>query len=115
MCDVPSIAVFCSESIECFPGRVSKFFLKLFVTIPVTPVITGTIVHFRFHIRCISGIIIIIIIIIQCVEFYDAFSKLLSRSVHSTVKSDLVRGNSDDRNSVFRLEGWMDGWMDGRT
>jgi len=28
MCDVPSIAVFCSESIECFPGTASKFFLK---------------------------------------------------------------------------------------
>ena len=54
MCDVPSIAVFCSESIECFPGTVSIFFLKLLVTIPVAPVITGTIVHFRFHIRCIS-------------------------------------------------------------
>ena len=54
MCDVPSIAVFCSESIECFPGIVSKFFFKLLVTIAVTPVITGAIVHFRFHIRCIS-------------------------------------------------------------
>ena len=54
MCDVPSIAVFCSESIECFPGIVSKFFFILLVTIPVAPVITGTIVHFRFHIRCIS-------------------------------------------------------------
>ena len=52
MCDVPSIAVFCSESIECFPDIVSKFFLKLLVTIPVAPIITGTIVHFRFHIRC---------------------------------------------------------------
>ena len=39
MCDVPSIAVFCSESIECFPGTVSKFFLKLLVTIPVAPLI----------------------------------------------------------------------------
>ena len=29
-------------------------FLKLLVTIPVAPIITGTIVHFRFHIRCIS-------------------------------------------------------------
>ena len=29
MCDVPSTAVFCSESIECFPGTASKFFLKL--------------------------------------------------------------------------------------
>ena len=26
MCYVPSIAVFCSESIECFPGTASKFF-----------------------------------------------------------------------------------------
>ena len=50
----PSIAVFCSESIECFPGTVSKFFFKLLVTIPVAPIITGTIIHFRFHIRCIS-------------------------------------------------------------
>ena len=52
MCDVPSIAVFCSESIECLPGTASKFFLKLLVTIPVAPVITGIIVHFRFHILC---------------------------------------------------------------
>jgi len=54
MCDVPSIAVFCSESIECFPGTASKFFLKLLVTIPVAPIIIGITVHFRFHIRCIS-------------------------------------------------------------
>ena len=33
---------------------VSKFFFKLLVTIPVAPIITGTIVHLRFHIRCIS-------------------------------------------------------------
>jgi len=54
MCDVPSIAVFCSESTECFPGTVSKFFLRLLVTIPVAPIIAGTIVHLRFHIRSIS-------------------------------------------------------------
>ena len=54
MCDVPIIADFCGESIECFPGTASKFFLKLLVTVPVAPIITGTIVHFRFHIRCIS-------------------------------------------------------------
>ena len=54
MCDVPSTAVFCSESIEYFPGTASKFFLKLLVTIPVAPIITGIIIHFRFHIRCIS-------------------------------------------------------------
>jgi len=39
MCDVPSIAVFCSESSEYFPGTASKFFLRLIVTIPVAPII----------------------------------------------------------------------------
>ena len=74
MCDVPSIAVFCSESFECFPGTASKFFLRLLVTIPVAPIITGIIVHFRFHIHFISVhkllcvIIIIIIIIIGVVS-----------------------------------------------
>ena len=46
MCDVPSIAVFCSESIECFPGTVSEFFLKFLVTIPMDRIISGVIVHF---------------------------------------------------------------------
>ena len=54
MCDVASIAVFCIESIECFRSTDSKFFLKLLVTIPVAPIITSIIIHFRFHIRCIS-------------------------------------------------------------
>ena len=54
LCDIPSIAVFCSEFIESFPGTVSTFSFKLLVTIPVDPIITGTIVHFRFHIRCTS-------------------------------------------------------------
>ena len=41
MRDVPSIAVFCSESIECFPGIASKFFLRFLVTIPVAPIVIG--------------------------------------------------------------------------
>ena len=49
MCDV-----FCSESMEFFPGIASKFFLKLLITIPVAPIITGIFIHFRFHIRCSS-------------------------------------------------------------
>ena len=44
MRDVPSIAVFCSESIECFPGTTFKFFLKLLVNIPVAPIIIGIII-----------------------------------------------------------------------
>ena len=65
MCDVPSIAVFCSESIECFPGTASKFFLKLLITVPVAPIITDIIVYFRFHII----IIIIIIDIFSCKKY----------------------------------------------
>ena len=61
MCDVPCTAVFCSESIECFPGMASKFFFKTFVAIPVAPVITGKITHFSFHIRFYIIVIIIII------------------------------------------------------
>jgi len=41
MCDVPSIAVFCSEFIECFPRIASKLFLEPFVSIVVAPVISG--------------------------------------------------------------------------
>ena len=52
MCDVPSIAVFCSDSIECFLGTASTFFLKLLVTIPVAPVIIGIIVHFEMGEAC---------------------------------------------------------------
>ena len=54
MCDVPSTAVFCKESIGCVPGIACRFFFKLRVTIPVAPIITGVIVHFRIHIRSIS-------------------------------------------------------------
>jgi hypothetical protein len=55
MCDVPSTAVFCSESTECFPGVASKRFFKPFVTIPVAPVITGIIIHLMFPVRFISA------------------------------------------------------------
>jgi len=48
------IAVFCSESTECFLGMAPKFFFKLFVTIPVAPMITWIIIHFMFHVHCIS-------------------------------------------------------------
>ena len=54
MCDFPSIAAFCSESKECFPGTAFKFSLKLLVTLPVASITAVIIVRFRFHLRCIS-------------------------------------------------------------
>ena len=67
--DVPSIAVFCSESIECFPGTASKFFLKLLVPIPVAPIIIG--------------IIVIIIIIIILTPWSRVLLEKLTRSAAS--------------------------------
>ena len=86
MCDVPSIAVFCSESIECFPGTVSKFFLKLLVTIPVPPIITGGIVHFMFHIRfiCVHKLLYF--------KFFSAsfFTTFLSAGIATSISVHVV-------------------------
>ena len=110
-CHVPSTAVFCSESIECFPGTASRFFLKLLVTIPVAPIITGIIVHFRFHIRCISIhkllyfnfiIIIIIIIIINKTTFGQAWGRC---EVHSLVVQSNRRGLLQSRKRG-RMANW---------
>ena len=73
MCDVPSIAVFCSESIECFPGTASRFFLKLLVTIPVAPIITSMIY-----------IIIIIIIIIINLNYSSLCLGVMHSFIHLT-------------------------------
>ena len=47
-------AVFPAESTEWFPVTVSKRFVKPVVAIPVAPVIASIIMHFMFHVRCIS-------------------------------------------------------------
>jgi len=51
-CDVPGTTLFCGKSTECSPGTASRFSLKTFVNVPVAQIITGIIIHFRFHIRC---------------------------------------------------------------
>jgi len=67
MCDVPSrtvaLLLFCSESIENFPGLASKFFIKPYVTVPVVPVITGIILHVCCIIVVISLFLLLFIII----------------------------------------------------
>jgi hypothetical protein len=50
MCDVPSTAVFCTESTECFPGIVYIYFSNASGTIPVAPVIIGMKKDFICHI-----------------------------------------------------------------
>jgi hypothetical protein len=76
-CSKYSLDVFCIESIECFPGIASRFFLELFVTISMAPVMTCITAHFRFHFRCIS------IPKLVYFNFYSAFfcKKLLSAGI----------------------------------
>jgi hypothetical protein len=44
----------CSEPIACFPGVASKYFLKPPLLFRLLEIITGIMLHFRFHILCIS-------------------------------------------------------------
>jgi len=44
MCDVPSTAVFCSESTECVPGTASIFFLKLLLLLLIIVVVIFVVV-----------------------------------------------------------------------
>jgi hypothetical protein len=89
MCDVPSMAVFCTESIECCPGIVSRYFCKLLLTIPVAPMITGMTKHFMFHILW-----IIIIIIIISKWYWPAVSSLMyvvgHLSLHAHISSTTI-------------------------
>jgi hypothetical protein len=64
MCYVPSTVVFCSESIECFPGTASKFFLKLLVTIPVAPISGSTFVVSLYTNSCFYYLLLLYVIII---------------------------------------------------
>ena len=80
MCDVPSIAVFCSESIEYFPGTASKFFLKLFVTIPVAPIII-----------VIIGIIVLLLLLLLLLLLFLVYSKLSLRMPYITENEDRQR------------------------
>ena len=87
--DVPNIAVFCSESIECFPGTASKFFLKLLVTVPVALIITGIIVHFRFqncsisinnllYFNFFSASLLLLLLLLLLLKLHDMAAVLIS-------------------------------------
>ena len=59
---------------------------KLPVTIPVAPIITGTIVHFRFHIRCIS-IHKLLYFIFFSASFCTTF---LSAGIVTSISADVI-------------------------
>jgi hypothetical protein len=74
MSDVPSTAVCCSESIECFLGMASKVLFKHFVTIPVAPVTTDI----TFHASHCAVIIVVVAIIIIYSSFVKELFSILS-------------------------------------
>ena len=50
MCAVPTMAVFCSSLILCFPGMLLRYCLNGFEMVPVAPVITGiTCVYYYYY------------------------------------------------------------------
>jgi hypothetical protein len=69
VCDVPSTAVCCSESIECFSDMASKFVFQPLVTIPVAPDMSTINVRFMFHISCTSKHNVLYFIIVHVLAF----------------------------------------------
>jgi hypothetical protein len=53
ICAAPSLAVFYSPSILCFPDELLRYFLDDFEMFPVAPVATGITLVCTCHIRCI--------------------------------------------------------------
>ena len=68
MCAVPNMAVFCSSLTSCFPGMLLTYFLNDIEIVPVAPIITGIAFVFTFHMRYISIVRFIIIIIFHTIK-----------------------------------------------
>jgi hypothetical protein len=56
VCAVPNMADFCSALISCFPVMLLRYFLNNFEIVPVHSIVTGIILVFTFHMRCISNV-----------------------------------------------------------
>ena len=54
MCAVPNMAAFCSSLTSWFPGMLLMYFLNDFEIVPVAPIMTCITFVFTFHMRCIS-------------------------------------------------------------
>jgi hypothetical protein len=63
MCAVPNMAVFCSSFISCFPGTLLRYLLNYSQIVPVAPIITGITFVFTFHMRCISVVKLLLLLL----------------------------------------------------
>jgi len=67
MCSMPSVAIFCSSLISCFPDMLLSYFLNDLEMVPVALVSTGITFIFTLHMRCIS------IVGFLCVRIFSAY------------------------------------------
>ena len=94
MCAVPNMAVFCSSLTSCFPGMLLTYFLNDFEIDPVAPIITGITYVFTFHMRCIS-IVRSLYLLLTSYSYYQiilcSFSEYVSKTylTHSLYKTNI--------------------------
>ena len=120
MCDVPSIAVFCRESIECFPGTASKFFLKLLVIITIIFTLQWPYLHNGGQVKLIQIVLEGVQALNRRVFFQRCVSKLFVGSV-SVAAFSIPLSPGEDRGVHRALVGkpeervhWGDQDVDGR-
>ena len=65
VCAVPNMTVCCSSLTSCFPGMLLTYFLNDFETVPVAPIITGITFIFTFHMRCISIVLLLLLLLVS--------------------------------------------------
>ena len=58
------MAVFCSSLTSCLPGMLLTYFLNDFEIVPVAPIITGVTFAFTFHMRCISIVMSLLLLLL---------------------------------------------------
>ena len=64
MSAVPIMAVFCSSLTSWFPGKLLTYFLNDFEVVPVAPIIIGITFVFTFHMRCISIVRLLLLLLL---------------------------------------------------
>ena len=71
VCAVPNMAVFCSSLTSCFPGILLTYFLNDFEIVPIAPIITGITFAFTFHMRYISivrSLYLLLLLLLTAIE-----------------------------------------------
>ena len=91
MCAVPSMAVFCSSLISCFPGALFRYFLNDFKIVPVASITTGITLVLTYHISCTSVVSFLHFRIFSAPFFITFLSPKIAQSISKHVSFSLSR------------------------